>query len=319
MGGDGSGWLWDRQTGGRPRQRPEGTGRRRGATFSPDGTRLATVEDDGTLLVRDVATLAVTGRFSRPGTALAAVSFSPDGTRIAAAGSAGAEGADGGEVLLLDGADLALVQRLPTGSQPRNPQANATTDNAALGLAFSPDGTVLAVPLSAGRVTLWNLADPQAVPRSLEGHGALALDAAFTPDGTMLATAGGDRRVRLWSVADGTPLGELESESAVRAVAFSPDGTVLAAASQDYLLRLWSMPDRRLLALLNRHSDELNDVAFDDEGRLISTGADGSAQVWDLDPDCAVATLCDRLDPAALSDDWRALGPDLGDPPRCPS
>ncbi len=158
--------------------------------------------------MRDVATLAVTGRFSRPGTELAAVSF-------------------------------------------------------------SPDGTVLAVPLSAGRVTLWNLADPQASPRSLEGHGALALDAAFTPDGTMLATAGGDRRVRLWSVPDGTPQGELESESAVRAVAFSPDGTVLSAASQDYLQRLWSMPDRRLLALLNRHSDELNDVAFDDEGRLI--------------------------------------------------
>ncbi len=63
----------------------------------------------------------------------------------------------------------------------------------------------------------------------------------------------------------------------------------------------------------------MDGVAATRADRLISAGADGSAQVWDLDPDRAVRTLCDRLDPAALPDDWRALGTDLGDPPRCPS
>jgi WD40 repeat protein len=123
----------------------------------------------------------------------------------------------------------------------------------------------------------------------------------------------------LWSVPDGRVLGSLEGVSAVRAIAFSPDGSVLATASQDQVLRLWSMPDRQPLAVIDRHAAELNDVAFDDTGRLISAGADGTAQVWVLDPGHAVSTLCRLLDPATIPDAWPGLGPDLGDPPRCPA
>lgn len=165
-----------------------------------------------------------------------------------------------------------------------------------------------------------DLSAPLTPPRSLEGHGALALDADFAPDGTVLATSGANRQVRLWSVADGTLQAELDSDSVVvRGVAFSPDGTVLATAGQDRVLRLWSMPERTPLAQVDRHEDDLNDVAFDEDGRLISTSADGSAQVWDLDPGRAARELCDVLDPATIPEGWRALGADLGDPPRCSS
>jgi WD40 repeat protein len=315
--GGGSAWLWDRLTGGPGRPLPAGPGKLRDARFSPDGTRLATVGDDGTLLVRDVTTLAEVGRFSLPGTALQSVAFSPDGTRIAVA--AGTISSEGGELLLLDAAGLTPLHRLPTASVPLNPQVNKTTDNVAIALAFSPDGRWLAFPLSAGRIGLWDLADPAAPPRSLDGHPWMALDAEFAPDGTMLATSGGDRQVRLWSVPDGVLQGELVTNSPVRELTFSPDGSMLAAATQDEVVRVWTTADRRPLAQLDRHTDELNDVAFDDGGRLISTGSDGTVQVWELDPDRAVRTLCGVLDPATLAADWQALGPDLGDPPHCPS
>jgi WD40 repeat protein len=257
------------------------------------------------------------GRFSLPGTALQSVAFSPDGTRIAVA--AGTISSEGGELLLLDAAGLTPLHRLPTASVPLNPQVNKTTDNVAIALAFSPDGRWLAFPLSAGRIGLWDLADPAAPPRSLDGHPWMALDAEFAPDGTMLATSGGDRQVRLWSVPDGVLQGELVTNSPVRELTFSPDGSMLAAATQDEVVRVWTTADRRPLAQLDRHTDELNDVAFDDGGRLISTGSDGTVQVWELDPDRAVRTLCGVLDPATLAADWQALGPDLGDPPHCPS
>ena len=50
MTGGGSAWLWDRLTGGPGRPLPAGPGKLRDARCSPDGTRLATVGDDGTLL-----------------------------------------------------------------------------------------------------------------------------------------------------------------------------------------------------------------------------------------------------------------------------
>jgi hypothetical protein len=41
--------------------------------------------------------------------------------------------------------------------------------------------------------------------------------------------------------------------------------------------------------------------------------------VWDLDPDRATRELCRVLGPATIADQWRVLGSDLGEPPRCPS
>jgi WD40 repeat protein len=331
--GDGGVWLWNRVTGEPARRLADEPGRRSGAAFSPDGTRLATVGDDGTVRVRDVATSAVVGQFTVAGTELSTVAFSPDGARLAVGTDitlatlvAAQQVVDHeGEVLLLDATRMALLHRLPTGSLPTNPQAtdddgsDATdSSNDATALAFSPDGRSLVAPLSGGRVAVWDLAEPMGPPRMLDGNSEMATDAAFTPDGSVLATTGADRSVRLWPLPDGTGRTLAHGVTPTRAVAFSPDGAVFATASQDTLLRVWAMPDGRPLAVIDRHNDALNDVAFDDAGRLVSAAADGSVQVWDLDTDRAVRTLCQVLDPATIADSWRGLGPDLGDPPRCP-
>jgi WD40 repeat protein len=306
--GDGSGWLWDR-TGGLRRLVGPDVGLN-DARFSPDGAGLATVGDDGALVMWDAAAGTPVGRFERAGTELTNVAFSPDGRTLAVTGHGDA---DGGEVLLLDAATLALRHRWAIGA----PGPDGATDDTAAGVAFSPDGRLVAVPLFAGRVDILDTADPGAAVRSVDGHAGLATDAQFAPDGAVLATAGADRSVRLWRVSDGREIGTFESVSAVRAVAFSPDGNLLAAASQDTVLRLWDVRSRQPLALIDRHVQSLNDVAFDEDGRLISAAADGLAMVWDLDPDGAARELCRVLDPATIADQWRQLGPDPGEPPRC--
>lgn len=300
VAGDGSGWLWDRVAGDRPRRLVGSEGRLLDARFSPDGSRLATVGDDGTLLLWDPAAGRPVARFARPGLTRPAVAYGPDGSTIAVAGQ---RDGDEGEVLVLGSADL--VPRLTRAAAPN-------------GVAYSPDGRLLAVPLSSGRVELWDLTDAAAPPRGIDAHVGAAFDAAFSPDGATLATAGNDRSVRLWNVADGRPIGSVEGVAAVRAVAFSPDGATLAAASAEKALRLWDVPTRQPLAVLDRHYGDVNRVVFDDRGRLISAGADGVAIVWDLDPAHAAGELCAVLDPATIPEQWRALGPDVGAAPGCP-
>ncbi|GAA1313036.1 protein kinase domain-containing protein [Saccharothrix xinjiangensis] len=322
VGANGSVGLWDSTTGDVVRQTAGHAAEVHDVAFSPDGSEFATVDIGGEVVVWTTATGAEARRFSRPGTEFTSVAFSPDGGTIAVAGRTPAEadhGEDRDELLLLDAADLGVATRRPTRAEPRNPQGNEVDRNFVTGIAFSPDSRTLALTLSAGRVGLWNLADPGAELTTLPGHDGLAVDVEFSPDGELLASGGSDRVVRLWRVRDGARAGEITGHDAtVRRVAFSPDGRTLATASQDTVLRLWDVAGRRLLARLDRHDDELNDVAFDGGGeRVASASADGTTRVWQLSEERAAEVLCGVFDRGTIAEEWSRLGPERGSPPDC--
>jgi hypothetical protein len=95
------------------------------------------------------------------------------------------------------------------------------------GVAFSPDGRLLACAGRDSRVRLWDLAGSREA-RPLTGHAARDLTAvAFSPDGRRLVSADDDT-VRLWDVATGQELYMFARGAG--ALAFSPDGGLLAAS-----------------------------------------------------------------------------------------
>jgi WD40 repeat protein len=71
-------------------------------------------------------------------------------------------------------------------------------DGTVWGVAFSPDGRMLATASGDERARLWDPATGERL-RTLAGHADAVLGVAFSPDGRMLATASGDNTARLWN------------------------------------------------------------------------------------------------------------------------
>ena len=152
-----------------------------------------------------------------------------------------------------------------------------------LGVAFSPDGRLLATASDDKTARLWDPATGGHL-RTLTGHAGKVYGVAFSPDGRLLASGSGDHTVRLWDPATARHLRTLKGHAgAVLGVAFSPDGRLLASAGggDDKTVRLWDPATSKHLRTLTGHAGAVRGVAFSPDGRLLASGGgDGTVRLW---------------------------------------
>lgn len=112
-------------------------------------------------------------------------------------------------------------------------------NSAVIGVAFSPNGELIASVSDDRMAKLWSR-DGKLL-HNLKGHDSGIWSVAFSPDSQTIATGSNDGMIKLWK-SNGTLLTNLIGHSAgVKGLAFAPDGKTLASASEDKTVILWNL------------------------------------------------------------------------------
>lgn len=255
--------------------------------WSPDGQQLAIVSDSATMWLYEVK-----GKVSPPHTREGykrCVAYSPNGRFLAAGGVAYTGGARH-KVRLWD----------------RETQAELDLDvkRLARSLAFSRDGTILAVADDLENIHLWQL-NPWEESATLPGHTGRVNKVVYSPNGRYLASASADHTAQLWQVEPGyIPYLLIRHSQPVYDVAFSPDGTLVASAGGDGIVRLWEVERKtEQQVLADPNGNVMVSLTFSPDGKLLVSGqGNGTFTLWEVATGKMIAVIPGYGD--WINNDW---------------
>jgi WD40 repeat protein len=244
--------------------------------ISPDGSQFAAVDLYGVVRIWDVKSGKLVSSGPRP-TMFFITSLAWSRSGLVACGD------EGGNV---------VFWKPGSGSPPPPPLAIGP---GVISLAWSPDGSRLAIAGESPEVKIWNAATNTL--EILPGEpGPAVLTVAFSRDGRYLAIVPereSERAEGLLVVRD-LQTGErhtLHHPRPVTSVAFGPEG-LLATGSQDTGLRIWDWRSGKPPQPLFGHRNRISDVAFSPDGKRLATASfDGEARIWSLGSGESLYTL----------------------------
>ncbi|NEO33490.1 MAG: hypothetical protein F6K36_24310 [Symploca sp. SIO3C6] len=151
------------------------------------------------------------------------------------------------------------------------------------GLAFNPNGKVLAAGGFMGEIYFWSAENGQLLSTYKE-HINGVRSITFSPDGIKLVSGGEDKTIKLWDVHTGKCLKTWQGHTNwIRSVTFSPDGNLIASGGEDKTIKLWDVYTCKCLKTWQEHEDSVHSIAFSPDSKtLVSGSADRTVRIWDI-------------------------------------
>lgn len=277
----------------------------RSCAFSPDGNWLAVRYAGGALIVWDLRSKqpAIVAGTNATDLVIAGMSFTPDSKRVAFS--------DPDRDREISVYDLETLERVTTGIRvgartfrfrPGTMQVALATDNKVdlydypndtpvrtfphptrvYMMAWSPNGTQLAVSCEDGDVCLWDL--ERGGSRLLRGHSEPCIRIGFSPDGKLLFTGARDGTTRLWDATLGQVI--VMAEDGVGHI-FSPDGRRLGFWRLSTALGSWRVDrsDSYASLLCATADGALLSLDLSPDGRWCVATQTKGFRVWDVESD----------------------------------
>lgn len=245
------------------------------ATFSPDGSRIATASVDNVVRVWNSDSGAPVTNPMMMKTPQHVVTFNSEGTRIVSAGNSGKARVWNAET----GAPVTpVLSHGDINGAPTGPGGVA-----AAAACFSLNDRAVATVCGDKTVRLWSAetGEPLTAPLRHEDH---ILSCEFQPSSNgYLLTGSLDGTARLWDPATGLPVGStMRHLDRIYCARFAPVDNRLVTVSEDSTARIWEFKPGRPAVPRSRPAGEYFDgnSVFSDDGQfVIEAETDGATRI----------------------------------------
>lgn len=254
----------------------------RAAAFSPDGTMLASADDDGGIRVYEAATGKLLHALPGHKDSVRGLAFNKNGSLASVARD--------GTIKIWD-----VIQG-------RKRFGWTSEANSFWAVAFSPDGKTLVtggglyppgLRPPPGQVQIWDTATGRLLVSCPVPDGP-ALAIALHPDGSQVATVL-DNHVTIWDTARGKCLDSFDGchISSIVSLSFSPDGKKLVGGIYDGSVTLWDRELKREVYTRKGHSGPVEGITFcSGDGKLLATASsDQTVKIWHTETGQPVLTI----------------------------
>lgn len=230
--------------------------------WSPDGKRVASCGQDGSVQVWDAKTGNNSFAYRGHSNKVYAVSWASNGQFIASGSK--------DTTVQVWGATNGSAQYLFTGHSLPVYTVN-----------FSPNVQRIASGGVGKTVLVWDALSGSNLLK-YTNHTGIIRGVAWSPDGSRIASASDDGTAHIWYAASGSEIAICRGHTdAVYLVAWSPDGSKVASASKDTTVRVWDAASGTSLYVYRGHNKPVWTVDWSSQGQsLASGGEDSTVQIW---------------------------------------
>src|SRR5258708_32252929 len=146
-------------------------------------------------------------------------------------------------------------------------------------LMWRPDFTQLGTGQANNYVSVWNTQSNTWL--NDKSHSDRVISLAWSPDGKSLATSGNDNKIIVYDPKTLSTTFIIETKVGPNSVTWSPDSRYIAYTENESI-QLIDMTTGNTAGTISGHDSYVYSLDWHSDGRLVSSSADGTVRVWQL-------------------------------------